>query len=482
MLGEEVEVLSIKEDGTLVLDYKQLEEMLLADHVRDKPVVVISVTGSSRLGKSFLMNFLLRYADNNGDGNWMADPHAQLDGGFTWRGGCEAVTKGIRFWSKVFLAKTRTGREVALVFMDTEGTFDLESDVKDFSTLFALSTILSSLQIFNVVKNINSNDLDGLLVFTGLAELANKDSGGQSFQKLLFLIRDWNSPKSAAYGYEGGRTFLNSRLKTLGKQRQQLRAIKERIWSSFEEVDCFLMPHPGLTVDSEDFDGRLSEIKGDFLQNMNALVTSILDPANLLVKRIAGRDMTCQDLYTCIKAFSDVFKGGKLPPTTTWREATAKDQNKEAAKEAVEVYKKGIQAMFAKVDAKRSLEKLAKEHERLKKEAMNLFVNTPKMGGEKMSKDYKTNVEQDIEELYEESRVALESKIRSNKNTWKKVAAGVVGGVAVGTGIGAVVSGALAPQVATEVFQAASGVIAPQVLPKLMEVATMALQRGFIPT
>lgn len=411
MLGEEVEVLSIKEDGTLVLDYKQLEEMLLADHVRDKPVVVISVTGSSRLGKSFLMNFLLRYADNNGDGNWMADPHAQLDGGFTWRGGCEAVTKGIRFWSKVFL-----------------------------------------------------------------------DSGGQSFQKLLFLIRDWNSPKSAAYGYEGGRTFLNSRLKTLGKQRQQLRAIKERIWSSFEEVDCFLMPHPGLTVDSEDFDGRLSEIKGDFLQNMNALVTSILDPANLLVKRIAGREMTCQDLYTCIKAFSDVFKGGKLPPTTTWREATAKDQNKEAAKEAVEVYKKGIQAMFAKVDVKRSLEKLAKEHERLKKEAMNLFVNTPKMGGEKMSKDYKTNVEQDIEELYEESRVALESKIRSNKNTWKKVVAGVVGGVAVGTGIGAVVSGALAPQVATEVFQAASGVIAPQVLPKLMEVATMALQRGFIPT
>lgn len=37
----------------------------MSDEVRDKKVVILSVAGAFRKGKSFLLDFLLRYLDRN---------------------------------------------------------------------------------------------------------------------------------------------------------------------------------------------------------------------------------------------------------------------------------------------------------------------------------------------------------------------------------------------------------------------------------
>lgn len=50
-----------KEDHSFELDTEALEEVLLAPEVRDKHVVVLSVAGAFRKGKSFLLDFMLRY-------------------------------------------------------------------------------------------------------------------------------------------------------------------------------------------------------------------------------------------------------------------------------------------------------------------------------------------------------------------------------------------------------------------------------------
>lgn len=43
------------------------------------------------------------------------------------------------------------------------------------------------------------------------------------------------------------------------KQHPQLQQLRKHIRSCFSEVECFLMPHPGLDVaTSPQFDGRLS--------------------------------------------------------------------------------------------------------------------------------------------------------------------------------------------------------------------------------
>ena len=52
-----------KPDHTFDLDQEALQEILLAEDVRDKKVVVLSVAGAFRKGKSFLLDFIIRYLD-----------------------------------------------------------------------------------------------------------------------------------------------------------------------------------------------------------------------------------------------------------------------------------------------------------------------------------------------------------------------------------------------------------------------------------
>ena len=40
--------------------------------------------------------------------------------------------------------------QVAILLMDTQGTFDNQAIVRDSATIFALSTMLSSIQIYNI--------------------------------------------------------------------------------------------------------------------------------------------------------------------------------------------------------------------------------------------------------------------------------------------------------------------------------------------
>jgi len=48
--------------------------------------------------------------------------------------------------------------------MDTQGAFDTESTVKECATIFALATMLSSVQVYNLHSNIQENDLQHLQV------------------------------------------------------------------------------------------------------------------------------------------------------------------------------------------------------------------------------------------------------------------------------------------------------------------------------
>lgn len=50
-----------KEDHSFALDTEALAQILLAPQIRDKHVVVLSVAGAFRKGKSFLLDFMLRY-------------------------------------------------------------------------------------------------------------------------------------------------------------------------------------------------------------------------------------------------------------------------------------------------------------------------------------------------------------------------------------------------------------------------------------
>ncbi|KAA0203790.1 hypothetical protein HAZT_HAZT008474, partial [Hyalella azteca] len=102
-----------EETGVFELDEDALKSVLLAPGVEDKHVCVLAVAGAFRKGKSFLLDFLLRYCVNRDGEDWLGDPSSPLRG-FKWRQGSKRETTGILVWSKPFLVRRKTGEEVSI--------------------------------------------------------------------------------------------------------------------------------------------------------------------------------------------------------------------------------------------------------------------------------------------------------------------------------------------------------------------------------
>ena len=56
-----IQIVLAKPDHTFELDLEALREILLSDDVKDRKVMVLSVAGAFRKGKSFLLDYLLRF-------------------------------------------------------------------------------------------------------------------------------------------------------------------------------------------------------------------------------------------------------------------------------------------------------------------------------------------------------------------------------------------------------------------------------------
>jgi len=110
------------EEHSFTLDENALSQILNRPDVRDKPICVVSVAGAFRKGKSFLLNFMLRYLKAGGSDDWL-ESEEELNG-FHWRGGSERDTTGILMWSEVFPVRTPDGKEVVIALIDTQGSFD----------------------------------------------------------------------------------------------------------------------------------------------------------------------------------------------------------------------------------------------------------------------------------------------------------------------------------------------------------------------
>jgi atlastin len=68
-------VLAHEDDHNFELDEEALEQILLQEHIRDLNIVVVSVAGAFRKGKSFLLDFMLRYMYNKVNSVFQIDPN-----------------------------------------------------------------------------------------------------------------------------------------------------------------------------------------------------------------------------------------------------------------------------------------------------------------------------------------------------------------------------------------------------------------------
>ncbi|XP_016403524.1 atlastin-1-like [Sinocyclocheilus rhinocerous] len=395
-----VQVLVVKDDHTFELDEAALSKILLAEEVRDREVVAISVAGAFRKGKSFLMDFMLRYMYSQASDTWLGDPDEPLTG-FSWRGGSERETTGIQIWSEVFLVDKPDGSKVAVLLMDTQGTFDSQSTLRDSATVFALSTMISSMQVYNISQNVQEDDLQHLQLFTEYGRLAMEETFLKPFQSMIFLVRDWSFPYEFPYGQEGGMKFLEKRLKISENQHEELQNVRKHIHSCFTNISCFLMPHPGLKVATNPhFDGRLKEIDQEFINNLQVLVLWLLRPKNLDVKEINGSKITCRGLLEYFKAYIKIYQGEELPHPKSMLQATAEANNLAAVAAAKDLYNRKMEEVSGGDRPFLAPSALQARHLNIREEALTLFRSVKKMGGEEFSRRYLLQLEAEIDELF----------------------------------------------------------------------------------
>lgn len=129
--------------------------------------------------------------------NWMGDEDQPLNG-FSWKSDTVRHTNGCVFWSDVFLhTMDETGAKVAIVLMDTQGLFDQETSPTENSRIFALGTLISSVQVLNLTGIIQEDHLQYLHYASEFAKLAAQDMDEKVdskedlkvFQNMMFLIR-----------------------------------------------------------------------------------------------------------------------------------------------------------------------------------------------------------------------------------------------------------------------------------------------------
>lgn len=232
----------------------------------------------------------------------------------------------------------------------------------------------------------------------------------KGLQHLLFLVRYWNSPKQHSFGYKGGKSYLGNILKTKEDQEKALKTRRDAITSSFEKINCFLMPSPGKAVaTTADFDGSWSTIDKEFVKSLKELIPSLLAPENLVTKKFNGHEIRAQDLYKAVNAFATTFaRSLKLPKLSDIYMGTI-ESNPYILMEMVALnYQDNVLATAAG----KSEHELDKLHQKFKKSAMAIFHEAKKYV--KSAQQYEDQLNFQIDDMY--SRWSSTQRRADNRN------------------------------------------------------------------
>ena len=80
--------------------------------------MVIAFSGDIKTGKSFLLNYCLRYL--YAKDTWTDDEESPLEG-FDWSNGPQITTTGLQMWSEPFIIDLPSSEKVAVLLIDTTG-------------------------------------------------------------------------------------------------------------------------------------------------------------------------------------------------------------------------------------------------------------------------------------------------------------------------------------------------------------------------
>lgn len=379
-------------------------------------VAVVSVVGAFRTGKSFLLTWFLAYLEQlkksgsvealtKGDKKWFETIESIENNAFHWRGGSERNTTGIWMWSHPHFVK-KGDESIAILIVDSQGMFDNETTMSLTASIFGLSTLLSSYQIYNVDKRIQEDNLQQLALFSEYARLAvegtestpeqkEKAGGMKPFQTMEFLVRDWQHFEDEE-DYDRMENEMNDYIEKVISEREakDLQETREQINACFEKTTCFGLSHPGMAVIKKSFQGEVSKMDETFLNLLDRYCRRVFSVENLKPKVIQGREVTAAELGSFIKAYAEMFaSGASFPEASTMLEATASANNSNAVNLAVSEYKDYMDRISGpKCSSYIKPKELEDDHRHLMMKAMSKFDSMATFGSKHSIEDARNAV------------------------------------------------------------------------------------------
>jgi len=383
------------DDGTsLAVDPKAKEALSKIK----KPVVVVSVVGMYRTGKSFLLNRLMNRTD-----------------GFPLGSTVEAKTKGIWMWvGDVPCDPTR-----ALVLLDTEGLHDPEKGDKTHDVqIFTLAVLLSSVLIYNSKGTIDANSLDGLHLATELTnhisfKVDSEEETGDDFSKffpmLVWAVRDHHLELKVNGEEISANQYLENCLalkKGRSAQVIQYNGLRETIRAFFQNRQCFVFPPPCSMDSLKNLDHmRLDELDHAFIRAGDAFTDFVAGQAPSKV--IRGKAITGSMWSTLAEQYVNALLTGNVNIESAY-DSMIRMENTKSVMSAIDSYKTEMNKLPLPQDS----EALNAANTKAHTTATEIFLKTA-VNSEK-NQEYSDNMNKELSEIFN-SLVERNQKVSEEK-------------------------------------------------------------------
>ncbi|XP_028919992.1 guanylate-binding protein 1-like [Ornithorhynchus anatinus] len=409
-------------NGQLTVNQKALA--ILSDI--SQSVVVVTIVGLYRTGKSYLMNKL-----------------AGQKKGFSLGSTVQSHTKGIWMWC----VPHPTKENLTLVLLDTEGLGDVEKgNPKNETWIFILAVLLSSTLVYNSVGTINQQAMDQLHYVSELTKHIRTRAGPSLdgvddsaefvsfFPDFVWTVRDFtlelNLDGHPITEDEYLENALQIKRETVEKTR--MHNLPQRcIVKYFPTKKCFIFAQPTTRKNLPKLEElQENELEPEFVEQTECFCSYIFQ--NAKAKMIQGGVViNGTRLKSLVETYVEVVSSGAVPCVENAVLALAEIENSAAVKKAVACYENRMSQLklptntlqellnFDAVSVMEALEVFRQfsfkdEDQRFQKELKNQLLEKKEdfyMKNEKMSADYCWALIQKIfQPLEEESKIGAFSK------------------------------------------------------------------------
>jgi hypothetical protein len=274
-------------------------------------IIIVSIFGKERTGKSYLMNLLLN-----------SDENPKMTKGFKVHSQNPSSSRGINIWNTP-IAKPDSKDKI--IFLDSEGihsenVYQQEMDSK----LLALILLISSLFIYNTMGDINSNSLNELELIVhlndsiGINEKLNKDKLiTEICPKFIWAVRDFDLKKLENEKISRD-DYMEQCLKERfgGKNKDEINVIKENLIKYFKERECVTLPRP--VEEEKDLimlkKMNLPSLQENFRDEFILLKNKIYNTSK--AKEINGKIINGPMIVYLLRKFVGEINSGNIPNIT----------------------------------------------------------------------------------------------------------------------------------------------------------------------